>query len=172
VLARIAPILPLPDIELVQGSHVVVDGALHAGVYYTEAEDRRAVFVMPWRGGLTLIGTTETPFAGEPETVRPQPEEIDYLLHTFRRYFPQRNIEVRDQFAGLRVLPRGAGAAFGRSRETLYLTDVSDRPRLVSVIGGKLTGYRAAAERVMALLRSSLPARAARGDTRTLPLAP
>jgi glycerol-3-phosphate dehydrogenase len=170
VLAAIRPAVPLPDIELVQGSHVVVDGGLHGGVYYLEAEDRRAVFVMPWRGGLTLIGTTETPYPGDPAQVAPRREEIDYLLRTCRRYFPTRDTTIRDQFAGLRVLPRNPGSAFGRSRETLYLTDGAQPPRLVSVVGGKLTGYRVAAQQVVRLLATALPTCARRADTATLVL--
>ena len=171
VLGRLDPAPPRPAIDLVQGAHIVLGGPLHRGVYYLEAEDRRAVFVMPWRS-MTLVGTTETPYHGDPAQVRPLPGEIDYLLRTVRRCFPQRDIDVRDQFAGLRVLPRAAGAAFGRSRETLYLADPPERPRLVSVVGGKLTGYRAAAEQVMTLLGASLPARSPRGRTDTLLLSP
>jgi glycerol-3-phosphate dehydrogenase len=52
------------------------------------------------------------------------------------------------------------------------MTDDPQKPRLVSVVGGKLTGYRAAAEQVMTLLAATLPARTRRGDTRTLPLTP
>ena len=171
VLARIGPRLPPADIELVQGAHIVLDGPLHRGVYYTEAEDGRAVFVMPWRN-MTLVGATETPFSGDPAQVRPLAAEAEYLLQTFRRHFPQHDVQQRDQFAGLRVLPKNPGSAFGCTRETLYMTDNTRQPRLVSVVGGKLTGYRAAAEKVVALLAPTLPARTRRGDTRTLPLGP
>jgi glycerol-3-phosphate dehydrogenase len=169
VAERIAPRPARQAIELVQGAHIVLDGQMHQGVYYTEAEDRRAVFVMPWRS-LTLVGTTETPYHGDPAAVRPQPQETDYLLRTFRRYFPQRDVQLRDQFAGLRVLPQGQGTAFHRPRETIYMTDDPRHPRLVSIYGGKLTAYRATAEKALALLRPTLPARSRRGDTATLPL--
>ncbi len=169
VAERIAPAPSMPAIELVQGTHIVLDGELARGIYYSEAEDGRAVFVMPWRS-MTLVGTTETRYSGDPSEVRPLPAEVDYLLHTFSHHFPKRDVRLRDQFAGLRVLPRAAGRAFDRPRETLYMTDAPQAPRLVSVYGGKLTGYRAAAAQVMALLRSSLPARTARADTATLPL--
>ena len=169
VLARFTPQPALPAIELVQGTHIVLDGPLHHGVYYTEAEDRRAVFVMPWRS-LTLVGTTETRYIGDPAAVRPLPQEVDYLLRTFRRYFPQRDVTLRDQFAGLRVLPKQPGTAFGRSRETLLMTDDPQQPRHVSIVGGKLTGYRATAEKVVSLLRPQLPSRSMRGDTRRLQL--
>jgi glycerol-3-phosphate dehydrogenase len=171
VLARIAPRLPPAEIELVQGAHIVLDGPLHRGVYYTEAEDGRAVFVMPWRS-MTLVGTTETRFSGDPAQVRPLATEVEYLLRTFRRHFPQHDVQLRDQFAGLRVLPKGEGAAFGRPRETLFHTDTPELPYLVSIYGGKLTGYRATAEKVVTLLASTLPVRTRRGDTRTLPLGP
>ncbi len=169
VVARLTPRPTPPAIELVQGTHVVIDGTPRRGVYYLEAEDRRAVFAMPWRS-MTLIGTTETPFSGDPAQVTPRREEIDYLLRTYRRYFPKHETDIRDQFAGLRVLPAGTGSAFHRPRETLFMTDNEAQPRLVSVVGGKLTGYRATAEKVVTLLAPALPQRQRRGDTRTLSL--
>jgi glycerol-3-phosphate dehydrogenase len=41
---------------------------------------------------------------------------------------------------------------------------------VLSIYGGKLTGYRATAEQVLARIGPSLPSRAARADTRTLKL--
>ncbi|HWR88211.1 MAG TPA: FAD-dependent oxidoreductase [Acidiferrobacterales bacterium] len=169
VLARITPRVSPSAIELVQGTHIVLDGPLQRGAYYTEAEDGRAVFVMPWRS-MTLVGTTETRFSGDPAQVRPLTTEVEYLLRTFRRYFPERDMRVRDQFAGLRVLPLAQGAAFHRPRETLCRTDAPEQPRLVSIYGGKLTGYRATAQKALALLRAALPVRQVCADTATLRL--
>ena len=59
-----------------------------AGIYYVESPtDGRAVFVMPWDGA-TLIGTTETPYHGDPDDVQPCPQEEEYLLAVVRHYFP------------------------------------------------------------------------------------
>jgi glycerol-3-phosphate dehydrogenase len=172
VLSRVqAPVSQLP-MDLVQGTHIVLPGEVHHGIYYLEAPaDRRAVFVMPWHGR-TLVGTTETEFQGDPAKVRPLEKEIEYLLDTFRHYFPQRPDEVLDSFAGLRVLPAGTGAAFSRTRETRLHPDHSPRPRLVTIYGGKLTAYRATAQKVMHMLRPTLGPRDALADTTTLKLAP
>ena len=165
ILDRISPRPPRLSVDLVQGAHIVIEGETRRGVYYVEApRDQRAVFVMPWKGH-TLIGTTETPYHGEPGAVRALPEEISYLQETFRRYFPDRPGPLLESFAGLRVLPRGAGSVFRRSRETILYRNGLDHVQLVTIYGGKLTGYRATAAKVMRLLKKSLPARVPVADT-------
>ncbi len=174
VMERIAPRVPSPTIELVQGTHIVVRDTPTQGIYYVESpRDGRAIFVMPWRGNM-LVGTTESRFRGDPETVHPLMAEKHYLVGVLRHYFPRHaHLQVReiiDSFAGIRVLPAGAGHAFHRSRETLLISDRAHHPRVLGIYGGKLTGYRATAEHVMERIRGSLPEKRARADTRTLRL--
>jgi glycerol-3-phosphate dehydrogenase len=174
VLAKIRPRVEPRRVELVQGTHLVLDGALSRGVYYMEApRDGRAVFAMPWQDRL-LLGTTETPYAGDPAAVAPLPQEQDYLLETLAHYFPHYrsapHARVLDAFAGLRVLPRDGASAFQRPRDTVLHTDRAERPRVLTLYGGKLTAYRATAENVMRRLRSSLPERPAITSTRALRL--
>jgi glycerol-3-phosphate dehydrogenase len=160
---------PLP-MALVQGTHVLLPGPVERGIYYAEAADRRAVFVMPWRGK-ALVGTTETVYAGDPpKDVAPTAQEIDYLLAVYRRYFPDREATVLDSFAGLRVLPAGGGAPFSRSRETVLHVDRQRAPRVLSIYGGKLTGYRATAEKALRRLTPILGPGQAGISTRELPL--
>jgi glycerol-3-phosphate dehydrogenase len=171
VLARVTPVAQPAAIELIQGTHLVLDTPVQAGCYYVEAlQDRRAVFVLPWKN-LTLLGTTETRYHGDPAAVRPLPEEEQYLLDTYARYFPRQTARVVERFAGLRVLPESHARAFHRPRDTLYHRDPQQHPRLLTLYGGKLTGYRLAAAQALARLRAVLPTRAARADTATLPLA-
>jgi glycerol-3-phosphate dehydrogenase len=171
VLDRIEPATTARAVELVQGAHLVVRGVIASGIYYVEAaRDGRAVFVMPWQGD-TLVGTTETPFDGDPADVRVLPGEQAYLLDVLHQYFPRyADAEIIDSFAGLRVLPVGREPAFRRSRETILHADRADRPRLVTMYGGKLTTYRSTAEKVMNLVASSLPDSRRVADTRTLEL--
>jgi len=175
VLSRITPAPTQRNIDLVQGTHIVVPGKLTQGIYYVEAPtDRRAVFVMPWKDN-TLVGTTESVYLGDPGEVKPLPQEQAYLLQTLAHYFPQHREQqnILATMAGLRVLPADEGAAFSRSRETILHPDRSDHPdnaRLLTVYGGKLTTYRLTAERVVARLAGVLPRRKAIADTRELKL--
>lgn len=152
-LSKIEPAAPPLAIELVQGTHIVVPGTPIRGIYYLEApDDGRAVFVMPWQGYM-LIGTTETPYRGDPGKSAPLESEIGYLLDTRNHYFEpalQRHAVI-DSFAGLRALPAGGGSPFARSRDTL-LQRKPAVSRVLTVYGGKLTSHRHTAERVIAML--------------------
>ena len=176
VLDRINPTPIQLGIELVQGTHIIVPGTITQGIYYVEAEDKRAVFVMPWQGN-TLVGTTESIYQGDPADVRPLQQEEAYLLRALARYFPKRGGDqtVLSAMAGLRVLPSsgpegGAVSVNTRSRETLLHLDNEGHPRVLTVYGGKLTTYRLTAERVMARLTGVLPVRKVVADTRYLKL--
>ena len=165
------PSLPMVPVENVQGAHLELPGRIERGCYYLEVpEDRRAVFVMPWRGDRTLLGTTENPYQGDPAKVTVLDKEKHYLLAAYHRYFPRRSDEILDAWAGLRVLPAGHERTFGRSRETQLPVDRPGRPRAVSILGGKLTAYRATGDKVMDILKPSLPQRKRKADTRTLTL--
>src|SRR5882724_6471552 len=169
VAGTIRPAIPIPHVDLVQGTHIVLPFAVTAGIYYVESPtDGRAVFVMPWQGS-ALIGTTETPYHGAPDKVHPLPSEEEYLLPVARHYFPAFKHLTREhitqRFAGLRVLPAASEAAFDRSRETIFSTDREPKPRVFGIYGGKLTGWRAAAAHVLERIRVSLPARPRRAAT-------
>jgi glycerol-3-phosphate dehydrogenase len=164
---------PMP-VDLVQGSHLWLTAPAPSGCYYLEApSDRRGVFVMPWYGE-TLLGTTETPHSGPPETARTLSAERQYLLNTASFYFPRladvTPDQIKHEYCGLRVLPKTGGGPFRRSREVMIHVDRGSAPRLVSVMGGKLTAYRLTAQKVMAAIAPSLPPPPAHRDTAHLPL--
>jgi len=177
VLAMTRPATSILPVELVRGTHIVLDGHPLHGFYYLESpRDGRAVFAMPWKGKV-LVGTTETRFAGRPDAVRPLRQEIRYLCRIVRHYFPAwKNLsgeKVDSAFAGLRVLPPGEGHAFHRSREIRLHPDrppTQGPPRLLTLYGGKLTVWRATAEKVMERIAASLPQRKTRARTGELRL--
>lgn len=174
VARAIEPAIDVPAVDLVQGTHIVVPLRVTRGIYYVESpSDGRAIFLMPWHGA-TMIGTTETLYRGNPDEVRPLPEEEDYLLAVARRYFPALSrltrADVIERFAGLRVLPAAGGAAFGRSRETIFTTDRDPHPRVLGIYGGKLTGWRATAAQALERIGPSLLPRPRRAATDELVL--
>ncbi len=174
VAAHISPAVTQPAIELIQGTHIILDTAVVNSIFYVEApQDGRAVFIMPWHGNTTLVGTTETPFTGaDPGQAKPLPQEQNYLLEVLHRYFPDAPSNIFSSFAGIRVLPTGKTRAFRRSREILFVADFQPKPRMLGVYGGKLTSYRADAQHALRVLKNVLPARRPIADTRKLALAP
>jgi len=157
-------------VDLVRGTHIEIAASLARRIYYLEApSDGRAVFTIPWKGR-TMIGTTEVPQPEGPDHTAASAAEIDYLVETLRHYFPDVATDVVDAWAGLRVLPARSGRAFNRSRETTLLADNPRAPRIISVYGGKLTGYRHTAEQVMRLAHRALPERKRVARTDQLPL--
>lgn len=153
VLKRCTPEASRLACDWVLGSHILLPGRLQSGIYYLEApSDQRAVFVMPWHDGI-LVGTTETPFHGDPAEVEPPPADIRYLLSVYNHYF-ETDFGVDDvirAFAGLRVLPQGSGEgsgdAFSRPRDTRIHLD--EQLPLISLYGGKLTSHRITARQVL-----------------------
>lgn len=171
VQKHITPGVKQTPIELVQGAHIVIRQPAPRGVYYVESPgDKRAIFVMPWYEH-TMVGTTETHYDGDPGEIVPTEHEIDYLRNITEYYFPNYDTEILHSFAGARVLPAGDESMFNRSRDTVYFTDQL-LPGYVALMGGKLTDFRASAEKAMAKIKTCLPDKKAIADTREIKLRP
>ncbi|WP_438950888.1 FAD-dependent oxidoreductase [Porticoccus sp.] len=170
IARRITPEPGHLEVDLVQGIHLLLDRKISDRCFYLESpSDGRAVFVLPWYN-TTLLGTTETGFDGDPDQVLPTAAERDYLLGILRHYFPDYDGRVCGEMAGLRVLPKATGGFHQRSREVEFV----ENSHYLAIYGGKLTGYRATAEKVLERIGKKLgPASAGRrGDTCRLPLTP
>jgi glycerol-3-phosphate dehydrogenase len=169
VLATVEPAATHRTIDRVLGSHLILEPALHAEAFYLESPiDQRAVFVLPWKGR-TLLGTTERAFVGDPQDAAVAAAEREYLLATLHHYFPAATPTIVGEFAGVRVLPHGDGRAFVRPRDCVFHVD-PQHPHLLSLYGGKLTGYRHTGQDVVAMVRKALGPRTAIADTATLRL--
>jgi len=145
ICQRSAVRMSKPMLGGVRGSHIVLprfSGAPSAALY-TEAADKRPVFVLPWNDQI-LVGTTEVADSGDPAKAAPSNEEIEYLLRTVSKLFPKARIAAHDikyAFAGVRPLPnaRGNDASAVTRRHFLHDHTGDGASRLISVIGGKLT---------------------------------
>ena len=145
-----------PQVELVQGAHIELAGRVSGGIFYIESPtDQRAVFIMPWYDN-TLVGTTETAFSGDPATPQATDEEVAYLLEAIQYYFPDFQAKLLNSFAGLRVLPKLTGSFSARPRDTVVQYDNEHKPSVITLYGGKLTAYRATADKILAKIRLTL----------------
>jgi glycerol-3-phosphate dehydrogenase len=134
-----------PMIGGVRGSHIVLPrftGAPDAAVF-TEASDRRPVFVIPWNEQL-LVGTTEVADQSDPARTQPSSEEVDYLLNAIHALYPGvtfSRADIHYAFAGVRPLPFARGKRPDAITRRHLLHDHSNEgvQRMISVIGGKLT---------------------------------
>jgi glycerol-3-phosphate dehydrogenase len=138
-----------PQLRTTKGTHIVVPRLTERHAITLQSSDERVIFVIPWHGN-TLIGTTDTDYAGRPEDVAPTIEEVDFLLNEVRRIIPGHGLTASDvlaSFSGLRPLARGAAVTAGQlSREEHVVESPSG---LLSLAGGKFTTYRLAAKRLV-----------------------
>lgn len=105
--------------------------------------DGRLFFVIPLLGK-TWIGTTDTDFPDDPARVRAEKEDIEYLLRSVEPFFPSvRSMPIYSTNAGVRALVRQDGSESSVSR--VHRIEET-QPGMISVLGGKITGYRAIAE--------------------------
>ncbi|MBV9600713.1 MAG: glycerol-3-phosphate dehydrogenase [Chloroflexi bacterium] len=148
-----------PLLRLTKGVHIVTPAASrHAHVLFAE-RDGRLFFVIPWLG-YSLVGTTDTDYHGDPSAAAADAAEVQYLVDEAGRAFPSARFDdVYYSYAGVRALVRIEHVSEGKVSRKHALHDHARRdgvPGIVSVVGGKVTGYRAIAEEVGDLVARKL----------------
>lgn len=146
--------------RLVKGSHIVIP-RLYSGdhAYLLQHHDGRVIFVIPYHGKFTLVGTTEQEFSDDLDDVRISTPEIKYLLATINLYFRKSvmHSEVVHAFAGVRPLIEAPGESTSKvSRDYQLKLDKLPQP-LMTIYGGKITTYRLLAEEAVDQLASIFP---------------
>lgn len=158
-----------------KGSHIVVApfaGAPESAIYLEAVSDGRPFFVIAWNGNY-LIGTTDVRFAGDPDEVRSEGWEIEYLLAETNRAFPAARLTREDvlyTYSGVRPLPFTRNEGEQRITRRHFLREHPQFPNLISVVGGKLTTYRSLAEECVDLVFRKLERSAPACDTARVPL--
>ncbi|MGY1771808.1 glycerol-3-phosphate dehydrogenase/oxidase [Blastococcus sp. SYSU D00813] len=173
-----------PGVRLVpsRGSHLVVRaerlGSPSAALTVPLPGSRsRYVFALPQPDGLVYLGLTDEPVAGPVPDDDPEPSdaEVAQLLETVNRVLaePLTRDDVVGSYAGLRplVLPASAGAGPGDATADLSRKHLlSWEGDVLTVVGGKLTTYRAMAEETVDAVAGRLGRGARRSVTARLPL--
>ncbi|MFV8827767.1 glycerol-3-phosphate dehydrogenase/oxidase [Alkalihalobacterium sp. APHAB7] len=146
-------------LHLTKGVHLVIDGSrfpLKQAVYFDTANDKRMVFAIP-RDGKTYIGTTDTFYNEEIAHPRMTEEDRDYIIAACNYMFPTVNLTVDDiesSWTGLRPLihEEGKSASEISRKDEIFFSETG----LISIAGGKLTGYRKMAERIVDIVGKDL----------------
>lgn len=136
------------ELYITKGVHIVVDQTvfpLQQAVYFDHS-DGRMLFAIP-RDQKTYIGTTDTFYGDDKQHPIATEEDIQYIIGAVNEIFPSVQLGRRDvesTWAGLRPLIAQAGkdASEISRRDEIWETV----PGLLTIAGGKLTGYRQMAE--------------------------
>jgi len=140
-------------VKLVRGSHIVVPRVFEGEhAYILQNDDRRIVFMIPYEGRYTLIGTTDVPQDDMRGGAQVSADEEAYLLRAVNAYLarPLAAGDVVWRYAGVRPLfdDESDNPSAVTRDYTLVVNDAQGLP-CVSVYGGKITTYRRLAESVL-----------------------
>ncbi|MGO8144591.1 FAD-dependent oxidoreductase [Rhizobium leguminosarum] len=146
---------PAPLMGGTKGSHLIVDNAdlrdaLADHMIYYENEDGRICILFPYLGKV-LVGSTDIR-VDDPETVRCEADERDYILQSLAFVLPDiaiRPEQIVFQFSGVRPLPASTDSFTGRIPRDHFCTVVEPKdggPPVLCMIGGKWTTFRSFGE--------------------------
>ncbi len=148
-------------LQLTKGVHIVFSKEkfpLNQAVYF-DVPDGRMMFAIP-RGRAVYVGTSDTVYEGDIDKPTTTREDALYLLDGIKHMFDiDLGLEdIESSWAGLRPLIYEEGKAPGelsRKDELFYSSS-----GLISIAGGKLTGYRLMAKKVVDVVADRLQLKA------------
>ncbi|MGM9927162.1 MAG: glycerol-3-phosphate dehydrogenase/oxidase [Bacillus sp. (in: firmicutes)] len=138
-------------LQLTKGVHIVIDSSrfpLQQAVYF-DTKDGRMIFAIP-RDGKTYVGTTDTFYEGNKMHPSITEEDCAYLLQNIQYMFPKIQLTEQDietSWSGVRPLihKEGKSPSDISRKDEIWLSPSG----LMTIAGGKLTGYRKMAEKVV-----------------------
>lgn len=146
------------NLRLTKGVHLVINQSrfpLKQAVYF-DTPDGRMIFAIP-RDGKTYVGTTDTFYQEDAKSPKMTIEDRNYILDAIHYMFPTVKIGVEDvesSWAGVRPLiyEEGKDPSEISRKDEIWQSDSG----LITIAGGKLTGYRKMAETVVNLVAKLL----------------
>ncbi len=145
-------------LHLTKGVHIVVPYErlpLKQAIYFDVAGGRM-IFAIP-RDKVTYIGTTDTNYKADIDSPTTSKADVDYLLNAINAIIPGQQLVVADitsSWAGLRPLIHedGKDPSELSRKDEIFLSPSG----VISIAGGKLTGFRKMAERTVDLVAEQL----------------
>jgi glycerol-3-phosphate dehydrogenase len=152
-------------VRLVKGSHIVVPRVHSQGhAYILQNPDKRVVFVIPYEGRYSLIGTTDVQVESTDDAAEISADEIQYLCEAVNRFLakPVKPGDVAWSYAGVRPLyDDGSANPSEVTRDYVLKLDHGSLGHrgapLLTIFGGKITTYRRLAEEAVAKLAPFFP---------------
>ena len=147
------------NLRLTKGVHIVLDQSkfpLRQAVYFDTESDGRMIFAIP-REGKAYIGTTDTFYDNDKTSPLATPEDRAYLLDALNYMFPEveaKDEDIESSWAGVRplILEEGKDPSEISRKDEVW----EGKSGLLTIAGGKLTGYRHMALEIVDLLAKRL----------------
>ncbi|AVQ32915.1 glycerol-3-phosphate dehydrogenase/oxidase [Staphylococcus muscae] len=147
------------QLRLTKGVHVVIDQSkfpLQQAVYFDTENDGRMIFAIP-RDGKAYVGTTDTFYDNDKANPQVNQEDRDYLIDAINYMFPTVNVtdsDIESTWAGIRplILEEGKDPSEISRKDEVW----EGKSGLLTIAGGKLTGYRHMAADIMDLVEKRL----------------
>lgn len=141
-----------------KGVHLVIDQKhfpLKQSIYF-DVPDGRMLLAIP-RNGKTYVGTTDTKYDGDMIHPRSTEQDREYIINAMNHMFPDLKLNeshIESSWIGVRPLIYESGKGMSEiSRKDEIWTSKSG---LITIAGGKLTGFRHMAEKVVNLVSKRL----------------
>jgi len=151
-----------PSLRTTKGIHIVVPQFTQRAVVMLARSDGRLFFTVPWER-TSLVGTTDTDYEGDPGMVAADSQDVEYLIRETSRVFPNADLKtIYYTSAGIRplVLKKGVSASQVSRKHQIRNHSSEGILGFISVLGGKITAYRAVAEDAVDCALSQLGVRA------------
>ncbi len=154
---------PARAVRRTKGVHLLTPKLTKKALVLFSPSDGRLFFIMPWLG-YTLIGTTDTDYSGDLDAVYADEKDVAYLLQGARQVFPKLHSEdIFYTTAGLRSLAYSGGEKPSDVTREHKILDHKSRDGIegfISILGGKITAYRAVAKDAVDMVCRKLRLRA------------
>ena len=146
-------------IRLVKGSHIIINKLYEDNIAFTlQNDDKRIIFVIPYKEKFSLIGTTEIE-VNSPDENKIDNYEINYLIDCVNKYFVKQinKNDIVETYSGIRPLIEDFKEASKVTRDYIFDLNTKNKLPILSIYGGKLTTYRKLSEKALNELSKFLP---------------
>jgi glycerol-3-phosphate dehydrogenase len=144
-------------LRLTKGIHFAMPSASKQALVLFSPMDGRLLFVVPWLNR-SWVGTTDTDFDGDLDTVHAVRREVRYLRDSIRAVLPRADWEtIYYTCAGVRALVRSGAenapeSSVSRKHRIENGAVAEGLQGLMTILGGKLTAHRAIAQEAVSRL--------------------